>query len=738
MIPVLAQLAGWFTLPWLAVAGVVCVGLPVAVHLWSRSRRRRADWGAMRFLQLAYRKQRRRLQMERWVLLAARCLLVVLAGLALAGPLVGGGVVDWISGGRGAMGAAGAAGGGGGGGGERGGRVVHVVLDDALGSRGEWVGGGGEMSRWERRRGLASAVIASARTAGDDVVVWRTSRGADVRAAGGADTANQPAAERWSVEDGDRAEAGYGASRLVETLTAVRSAVESGSSRVGSERGGGVREGGQRAEGGVVVVIGGFERGVAALGEAVPAALAGWGELVQLVVSPAEVGGGNVQIESIGVAHDGGQRPGQVGVDVTLRRWGGLEREAAGRLVVGEAGGGGSFAGARQGDEGAVVREARFGVGRERVVVNVELPVVMSGDGGGGVGAADRRVVVEARLEMGVGVADAVAEDNVRWAVAGVRNRLEVGVVGMRGAGNAEREGGSGPEWGAEAFIQAVLSTGGTRVARTWSSGEALNRGEQQQNGGGEAGPAESDGEAGGLDGVVVLRPDEVGVRGWERLGDFARGGGVVWVFAPGGRPGEATPNEAGGEAGGTRGGEAEWFGWMRSAMEVSWMSGPGAEAYRDKSEAGVAGGGGWRVDVGGRVPGSMSMLLADWEALWGPVRATRRWPVGNVEAEQAWVRWAGDGRAGAVESSGDPAPQAAPVAEAVADAEDRGPGVVGDGGVLLASARVGAGRLVWMGLSVDPSWTNLGTKPVFPAVMHDVLRRAVKESGSRTAESWA
>lgn len=108
-------------MPWLAVAGVVCVGLPVAVHLWSRSRRRRADWGAMRFLQLAYRKQRRRLQMERWVLLAARCLLVVLAGLALAGPLVGGGVVDWISGGRGAMGAAGAAGGGGGEGGRGGG-----------------------------------------------------------------------------------------------------------------------------------------------------------------------------------------------------------------------------------------------------------------------------------------------------------------------------------------------------------------------------------------------------------------------------------------------------------------------------------------------------------------------------------------------------------------------------------------------------------------------------------------
>jgi hypothetical protein len=84
----LAQLAPSFIAPALAVAGGVAVAVPVVIHLLSRSRRKRAVWGAMRFLQLAYKKQKRRLRLERWLLLATRCLVVLVAGLALAGPLL--------------------------------------------------------------------------------------------------------------------------------------------------------------------------------------------------------------------------------------------------------------------------------------------------------------------------------------------------------------------------------------------------------------------------------------------------------------------------------------------------------------------------------------------------------------------------------------------------------------------------------------------------------------------------
>jgi len=78
-----------FLHPGLLVAGLVAVALPILIHLLTRRRRRTVRWGAMRFLIEAYRKQRRRLRLEQWLLLAARCLLVALIGLALARPMFG-------------------------------------------------------------------------------------------------------------------------------------------------------------------------------------------------------------------------------------------------------------------------------------------------------------------------------------------------------------------------------------------------------------------------------------------------------------------------------------------------------------------------------------------------------------------------------------------------------------------------------------------------------------------------
>jgi len=89
------ELALVFGAPALAVAGAAAVAIPIAIHLLSRVRRTRVDWGAMRFVRLAYQRQRRRLRFERWLLLAVRCLLVVLAGLALAAPVLTGALARW-------------------------------------------------------------------------------------------------------------------------------------------------------------------------------------------------------------------------------------------------------------------------------------------------------------------------------------------------------------------------------------------------------------------------------------------------------------------------------------------------------------------------------------------------------------------------------------------------------------------------------------------------------------------
>ena len=72
----------------LAVAGLISIGIPILIHLLSRQRRRPIEWAAMRFLLEAFKKHRRRLQIEQLLLLLVRCLIVALIGFALARPLL--------------------------------------------------------------------------------------------------------------------------------------------------------------------------------------------------------------------------------------------------------------------------------------------------------------------------------------------------------------------------------------------------------------------------------------------------------------------------------------------------------------------------------------------------------------------------------------------------------------------------------------------------------------------------
>src|SRR5690349_7150673 len=68
-------------LGWLAAAAA-----PLLIHLWSRHRFREAPWAAMQFLLAAMRKNARRLQLQQWVLLAVRTLIILLVVLAVAEP----------------------------------------------------------------------------------------------------------------------------------------------------------------------------------------------------------------------------------------------------------------------------------------------------------------------------------------------------------------------------------------------------------------------------------------------------------------------------------------------------------------------------------------------------------------------------------------------------------------------------------------------------------------------------
>lgn len=78
-----------FLHPALLAAGLACIAIPIIIHLLMHRRRKPVMWGAMRFLLEAYKRQRRRIMLEKWLLLACRVLLIALVALAIGRPLLG-------------------------------------------------------------------------------------------------------------------------------------------------------------------------------------------------------------------------------------------------------------------------------------------------------------------------------------------------------------------------------------------------------------------------------------------------------------------------------------------------------------------------------------------------------------------------------------------------------------------------------------------------------------------------
>jgi Aerotolerance regulator N-terminal len=84
------DLLSWLMHPAMLAAGAVAVSLPIIIHLLNRRRFRIIEWAAMDFLLEADRKNRRRVQVENLILLALRCLAMLLLGLLLARPFMPG------------------------------------------------------------------------------------------------------------------------------------------------------------------------------------------------------------------------------------------------------------------------------------------------------------------------------------------------------------------------------------------------------------------------------------------------------------------------------------------------------------------------------------------------------------------------------------------------------------------------------------------------------------------------
>ena len=83
----------------LLLGGLGLVAVPIIIHWLFRRRYRRIDWAAMRFVLEAERENRRRVQLEQWLLLALRILVMALLALILTRPFVQPGWIGALLGG---------------------------------------------------------------------------------------------------------------------------------------------------------------------------------------------------------------------------------------------------------------------------------------------------------------------------------------------------------------------------------------------------------------------------------------------------------------------------------------------------------------------------------------------------------------------------------------------------------------------------------------------------------------
>ncbi len=466
--------------PAMALAGLAAVVIPVAIHLMTKLHRRPMVWAAMRFLIEAQRRHRQRLRLEQMLLLAVRCLIPMVLGLALSGPLLSG----CASGGLGAVP----------------GRLVCLVIDDSLSTQAIDETGRG---RFEKLRGLAMSIVDDL-TPSDRVGVWRAGRpGEAVR---NLDRFDRNAVRRLIESIQPR----HSRSDLVGTLELVNAELKR-------------RD--RSPEHVVVVVISDFANDALPVDRVVPPGVAELAKRAELLVVRPMPQIVNVQVSALTP-----QRrvvlpvaPGQiptVPVRVHLRRFvnDGSRMTSRVQLTV--------FGDRTSQPIAEVTRDHRWSAGHSEAVVQVSVPLARTSDTAstqGGLVAIRARVVEQDDATVYRG---GLAADDERWSVVELRTRVRVGIVDSEIGQHAGFAAGSNVfapgDWLRIALAPSAYTSdansGGEVIELSTVDAQSLN-----------------DQSLDELDCVFVVRPDLLTADGWGSLGRLARGGGLVWLIAPAG-----------------------------------------------------------------------------------------------------------------------------------------------------------------------------------------------------------
>ena len=75
------------------ILGAFAAVVPLAIHLFNRSRFKIVKWGATHLLESVLRKNRKQIQLEQWIILLIRCAIPVILALTLARMVV----MNWNS-----------------------------------------------------------------------------------------------------------------------------------------------------------------------------------------------------------------------------------------------------------------------------------------------------------------------------------------------------------------------------------------------------------------------------------------------------------------------------------------------------------------------------------------------------------------------------------------------------------------------------------------------------------------
>lgn len=651
-----------FLHPALLAAGLAAVSIPIIIHLLMHRRRKPVMWGAMRFLVEAYRRQRKRLMLEKWLLLAARCLLVALVALAIGRPLLG------------SLTGAGA------------GRTVYLLIDNSLAASARDADG---RSALQRHKAAARGLIDSLRVGRSG----ESDRVALIGLAGPAEGVVLPASANIGSVQGliDALEAQDSRADLPGALAMVAEAM-------GAPAGSGPESGSacstlahSAPDRTLVVVLSDFLEGsldLSAAGDLLGASRLLDG--VRVIASePAAAGPGNVAITGLeplrSVLIDAARSAGSPSAEVTdlvrvsLRRTGEGTSGAGtttvrARIVPAE--GGAAAVSAESPSERVIVRWAPGQEGAVAIVpVRVDRKALgMHGAerGAGGVGGAGGQgapagTVIAASIDD-----DAVSGDN-RWRrPVEVREALRVGIISPIRFGGGERADRLDPAaWARLALLPAGEGAGIDVV---------------------DIEPAALDGaRLAGLDAVVLPRPDQINEAGWARIKLFVDGGGLALIMPP--------PNVS----------VHLWGDAMSRGLGTGWsvaresrnvqgqrLAHPSREGSDGAENAPRA-----SADRGAESTGGLLALVSgELDDLITPVTVSRVVPMDPAAPEGG-----------------------EPLLKLTDGTIVAWAGALGAGG---SDAKPGRGLVVYLGVPLDLDWSDLPAKPLMVPLMQEIVRQGV------------